>query len=474
MGTRETWPPEDQLAWTPRQREVLALIARGHTNGEIADRLGVSLEGAKWHVREIMSKLNIDRREHAAEYWRSRRGRLAGLRSLALPMAPFGTAAAVTGIAVGTAVMVAALVIILNSGGETPPTVVLGEEATATRTPVATTTWTTTPTDPAGPTATATREGVEALEVVEMTTPPAGAVLWTYQPAREGSLFDITRHTWLADGTVDSQRVFGHAGGNERDSVLTGVAGAPDGSVIYAALCEPADCGLLVFELIEGMETTFYESRDGGDTWQELGSRPGKWVTWGYAAGTAVTRPFHDSGELLELPTLGPATSLWTSNAGGLSRVEFQGDVVWLDSSPPGLVLVPSEPELLFELPNSENLELEQFVEGPSGTFALGWTEPGGPRRSFVAHGEGVAPTTIFELPGIQVTNFVRFVDETTVLANVSHPGADDCPDPQGYAQPALIDLEAGTISFLDIPAIYDGGACPFWINVAIGFSEAP
>lgn len=471
MGTRETWPPEDQLAWTPRQREVLALIARGHTNGEIAERLGVSLEGAKWHVREIMSKLNIDRREQAAEYWRTRRSRLAGMRSLTLPIVQLGTAAAVAGIAVGVAAVVAALVVILNSGGDTPSPGVPGDDATATRTPVATTTWTTTPTDPAAPTATPTREGVEALEVIEMTSPPPGAMLWTYQPAREGSLFDITRHTWLADGTVDSQRVFGHAGGTERESVLTGVAGAPDGSVIYAALCEPADCGMLVFELIEGMETTFYESGDGGDTWQELGSRPGKWGIWEYAAGTAVTRPFHDSVELLELPSLEPATAYWTSNAGELRRVEFQGEIAWLDSAPPGLVFGPGDPALQLELPGTGDRELEHFVEGPVSTFALGWTEPGAPRRSFVAVGQGETATAIFELQDIQVTNFVRFIDEGTVLASISHPGADGCPNAQGYAQPALLDLDAGTISFLDVPVIYDGGDCPFWINVAIGYT---
>jgi DNA-binding CsgD family transcriptional regulator len=60
--------------WTPRQREVLDLITRGRSNQEIAHTLGISLDGAKWHMREILSKLNVDTREEAAEYWRRHNG----------------------------------------------------------------------------------------------------------------------------------------------------------------------------------------------------------------------------------------------------------------------------------------------------------------------------------------------------------------------------------------------------------------
>src|SRR5688572_30622104 len=60
--------------WTARQREVLALIARGKTNTQIGEALGISLDGAKWHVSEILSKLQADSREEAAEYWRRYNG----------------------------------------------------------------------------------------------------------------------------------------------------------------------------------------------------------------------------------------------------------------------------------------------------------------------------------------------------------------------------------------------------------------
>jgi ATP/maltotriose-dependent transcriptional regulator MalT len=56
--------------WSPRQRQVLDLLTQGYTNAQIAETLGVSLDGAKWHVREIISILGVDGREDAAEYWR--------------------------------------------------------------------------------------------------------------------------------------------------------------------------------------------------------------------------------------------------------------------------------------------------------------------------------------------------------------------------------------------------------------------
>lgn len=65
MTSRRTVEP-----LTPRQREVLALLAEGRTNPEIAQRLGISLDGAKWHVREVLARLDVSSREEAGEYWR--------------------------------------------------------------------------------------------------------------------------------------------------------------------------------------------------------------------------------------------------------------------------------------------------------------------------------------------------------------------------------------------------------------------
>jgi DNA-binding CsgD family transcriptional regulator/Tol biopolymer transport system component len=55
---------------SPREREVLELIAAGKTNVEIANALGIRFDTAKWHVSELLSKLGVERREQAAKEWR--------------------------------------------------------------------------------------------------------------------------------------------------------------------------------------------------------------------------------------------------------------------------------------------------------------------------------------------------------------------------------------------------------------------
>ncbi len=50
---------------TPREREVLALLAEGLGNKAIAVRLGVSEHTAKFHVNAILAKLGVDSRAEA-------------------------------------------------------------------------------------------------------------------------------------------------------------------------------------------------------------------------------------------------------------------------------------------------------------------------------------------------------------------------------------------------------------------------
>lgn len=56
---------------TTREREVLELVAHGFSNKEIADRLSVTTEAVRWHLKHIYNKLHVHSRTEAALKFRS-------------------------------------------------------------------------------------------------------------------------------------------------------------------------------------------------------------------------------------------------------------------------------------------------------------------------------------------------------------------------------------------------------------------
>ncbi|MEI2638831.1 MAG: response regulator transcription factor [Microthrixaceae bacterium] len=60
-------------ALTSREREVLGLVARGHSYGEVAEQLFISPKTVENHVRNILAKLHLTRR-HELIRWAVDRG----------------------------------------------------------------------------------------------------------------------------------------------------------------------------------------------------------------------------------------------------------------------------------------------------------------------------------------------------------------------------------------------------------------
>lgn len=61
-------PLLDSVRMTPREREVIGLIAEGMSNREIATRLHIATHTVKSHVRNIMEKLTLHTRLEIAAY----------------------------------------------------------------------------------------------------------------------------------------------------------------------------------------------------------------------------------------------------------------------------------------------------------------------------------------------------------------------------------------------------------------------
>jgi DNA-binding NarL/FixJ family response regulator len=51
--------PKAEFSITPRQREILKMVALGHTNREIAETLAISIRTVEVHRFNLMRRLNV-------------------------------------------------------------------------------------------------------------------------------------------------------------------------------------------------------------------------------------------------------------------------------------------------------------------------------------------------------------------------------------------------------------------------------
>jgi len=73
LPAAETALRDGEIPLSPRELEVLALLAEGASNKEIARRLGISVHTAKFHVGSLLDKLDAVGRTDAVTH-AARRG----------------------------------------------------------------------------------------------------------------------------------------------------------------------------------------------------------------------------------------------------------------------------------------------------------------------------------------------------------------------------------------------------------------
>jgi len=71
---RDSAPLARSALLTPKEYQVLRLLAGGLPNKRIAAELDLSADTVKWHVKKLLAKLNAGSRDHAVD-----RARMLGL-----------------------------------------------------------------------------------------------------------------------------------------------------------------------------------------------------------------------------------------------------------------------------------------------------------------------------------------------------------------------------------------------------------
>ena len=224
---------------TPAEWRVLEALREGGTNAEIAARLGLSLDTVKYHISNMLAKLDLrDRRALASWRAEERPGRLgalftvpAAVWAVARPIAWVGAGtAAVAGAVVGVVAVVALVAVVLvAAGGDAdaplavapPPTQTATPAPTPTATasptpqpsptPVPTVTATPSPTPSATPSPTSTRTPT-ATPAPSVATTPSPTPTATPTPAPTPAIATLPTRAELGIWEVDGAVGLAHAG----------------------------------------------------------------------------------------------------------------------------------------------------------------------------------------------------------------------------------------------------------------------
>lgn len=451
---RTTREPE----WTPRQREVLDLLVKGRTNGEIASELGISLDGAKWHVSEIITRLGVDTRDEAAEYWRHRNG--LRMRFTRVLQAVFGSnvlkfvgATA----AVGAFIAAAALVVFaLNDSGDGSPQAGAPTPAAESPTP--------NPTDEPSPTAPPTTPTVDPGNVtgeVVMDIPVVGVVVGDPMTPSTTS-YIVEKGCWQCDGaTTGYERVSFDASGNATREVLFEapvgyiLSGRfdPAGNTHYVSVCAVGYCGG-VGEMSSDATSVIYRSTDNGATWHAIAEYPGS------AAIGALTA----DGPILFLQeeNLGPvriedlAGKPFTAPIDGYHPYGYRGlGFTWISNDYQSLLMPDGSPLAAGYLDGhrwaDSSFQFTSLLPDGSGALVSWWHQD--------ESGRLIAYLGVFrngELEHVIETGELIFagawLDDSTFVGNMAMEAPAGSEVPGGMAnQPIIFNLESATATPIEL-----------------------
>lgn len=364
-------PPHPDIL-TPREWEVLELLRDGLSNPEIAERLGISRDAAKYHVSEILSKLGVPDREEAAAWQRpAQPWSTAAIGFLVWPARHLALLAKGAAIAtVGTAAIGIGILTygVISTRGDIPEEEVAAASS-PTPTPVAGLTGDPEATAPPSPrygTEITLPEGVTMIVATgcSLCDSPPDAIVRTYRTA-DGAI--QTETLLSADSSFLPRRIVQAGDTTEEAPPYIAYAGAAhDASKLVVGVCVSGECSGPGAPTADAA-VALYQSSDGGTSWAEatrlgphefvagvsqgeilIGRHPG-----GSTTGTESLRR-HPSGEVVPIPegansrwkplVLGDGSVGWQTDDGRLldatggeiASVANASEVLWL-SAPAGL-----------------------------------------------------------------------------------------------------------------------------------------
>lgn len=445
-------PGLPDVKWTPRQKQVLDLLMKRYTNGQIGQELGISLDGAKWHVSEIISILGVDSREEAADYWREYNGLPARLRRVAAGLFTgtaalrWAAAAGVLGLAVVTGIVFATL---QSLGGEETP----AAQETVTAVPGGAVTPVPSPAAVATPTVDTGAGGSYAgFSIAASAETIPSTVVYQAQGCWgcDGPDAGLVRYVVDAQGAtrIEDLRPTTLAAAN--GWAISAYSAAPDGSMLAFAACEDTEyCGGLGPFRPE-LRWRIFWSFDGGMSWSVAGEYVGHAWIRSIENGRMLVSEYSPEQERYFLVTAAGSRRVEApAGAAEHSGATLLRDGRVLFHAANRKDLLNEDGSVFIAAPSDIDRQTWYVSEQPDGSIRVGWNfVPSGPRPDpadgfveAVYNSQGMLLSTerVYE-------DFVPtgYLGDEYAFGNLASYQLDRTP----YGNyPVLYDLRAGTVT---------------------------